>query len=327
MSKSATAATPAQEPAEQPATDKTQTPAPTATDEPIPSPSTLVDQFRAKAHAWLNRAQSDVDYALADGAAIEGSTFGAMIERTAFYAFAGEHRFDTKPKRIPRRADGKMKIAAARDESGREIDFEKQARAGRGWKLLDLVGKVSPQARATLVAYHGILGAKFAQDPTDNGSGGVGNRDVAVYPLTATGAKWIPALREQSRKGGAAHLANYMRDEELLANQYMAAKRKRDDIRMRKLSMCGIEARAMIAEAHEVLEGARMYLEDSAHRIRRTNVATYRGRDTLPTPTQMGTRVLMRSATGTVMHGPFTAIDASEWNDVGRRECLVQVVL
>jgi hypothetical protein len=289
-----------------------------------PSPAPSAEQFRAKAHSWLNRASSDVEFCLGSGAAIiERSTFGAMLERSQLYAFAGTGNSDDKPVPIPKRKDGQAKIKHTHEEPGYDIDFATLARIGRGNKLLDLVGSQSKLLRAVLVAYHGECGARWGRAEEKNNSGGVGNRDLSVYPLTAMGAKWIGALRSKFPLSGA------LRADEVLANEYVMGKRSsRDDLRMHRLSRCAIEARALIAEAHEVLEAAAQYQHNNARKIRAANVKAdrVRARPLVDAKPQHGSRVLMRSSTGTVMHGPFPGIDMAAWNDVGQRGCLVEVV-
>jgi hypothetical protein len=315
MSKSATEATPAQEPAAQPAADTTTTPAPSAA------------EFRAKSHATLNGtrtlslAQSDLEFALGAGAAIvERSTLGAMLERSQLYAFAGKHRKDPAPVPIPRRSDGQMVIKRTHDEPSVDVDLLTLARIGRGHKLLDLVWRVSPLARKVLVAYHGERGARWGREMRDDNSGGAGNRDLAIYPLTEMGVKWVAALRSKFPLSGA------LMADEVLANEYAMAKRKRDDIRTHRLSRCAIEARALIGYAHEILESAASFQIDSARRIRRANVAAGRGRETVPRQQRPGSRVILRTAGGAVMHGPFRDVDLSTWQDVEQRGCQAEVV-
>lgn len=202
-------------------------------------------------------AQADVEFALGKGySQIDHSTFGIMLERAMLYG----HDSDGRP--IPRATGESMKIKSQREEPSYDPDERTLERIGNGTTLLDLVGSQSRLLRATLIAFHGERGARFGRPMRDDNAGGVGNRDVAVYPLTTMGAKWIEALRSKFPLSGE------LRADEVLANEYVMGQRKRDDMRAHRLSRCAVEARALISEATEVLAAAAEYRSEAARRVR-----------------------------------------------------------
>lgn len=210
----------------------------------------------------LARACADIEFALGSGGAkIERSTFGAMLERWALYS----HDSDGRP--IPPATDHHMKVTRHHEEPGYDLDFGTLARIGRGLKLLDAVGAQSPLLRAALEAFHGERGARWGREAKADNSGGMGDRDVSVYPLTEMGRKWVRELRKRFPLSGA------LRADEVLANEVATQKRSpNDDMRRQRLRHCAVQARGLIAEAHSVLEATAWEQTQTARAIRRASV-------------------------------------------------------
>jgi hypothetical protein len=269
----------------------------------------------------LARAQADLEYALGQGGAlIERSTFGSMLERVLLYAC------DEHGKPIPPPPDDAIRIKHHHGEPGYDLDFSTLARIGRAHRLLDAVGsgQNGRLLRAVLEAYHGDRGARWARPFKADLSGGVGDRDVAIYPLTEMGRRWVRELRKRYPLSGA------LRADEVLANEFSLLKTgPNDDMRRMRLRHCAVQARGLLEEASRVLEVAAIEADTTRRQIRAATLAAERGQtkaaNDILESIRGGSRVIVRTATGRVLHGPFEALSAEAWNDV-HRGCLLEVV-
>ena len=208
----------------------------------------------------MSRAQADLEFFLgAGGARIERSTFGALLERVAIMAVDSEGRAHRRPR------GETMKVQHTPGEPGYDLDFSTIARLGRALRLLDAVGARSRILRRALEAYHGDRGVRWGREPDRENASGVGDRSVAVWPLTAYGRDWIAALREVSPLSGE------LQDDEVLANELVAYRRDRgkDEKRAMRVRLCREEARVLIEAAHEALEVAAAEHDATKKAIRR----------------------------------------------------------
>jgi DNA-binding PadR family transcriptional regulator len=265
----------------------------------------------------LLRAQSDVEFLLGQGGSlIERSTFGSMLERVSLYAT------DENGKAIPPPPDDAIRIKHHHEEPGYDLDFETMRRLGRASSYLDAVGSQSRLLRATLEAYHGDRGARWARPYLQDNSGGVGDRDVAIYPLTEMGRKWVRELRKRYPLSGA------LQPDEVLAHEFARHKQTpTDDMRKARLRHCAVQARALLEEASRVLElvALEKARERSAIKAASKVLEALWERPLVTQTSQVGTLVLVRTSSGHALHGPYPGLDVAAWNDVGRG-CAVEVV-
>lgn len=225
----------------------------------------------------LSRAQRDIEFLLGHGGSmIERSTFGSMIETAEFYAYAKENRLDDRetPKRIPQRNTDCMAIKHQKGEPGYDLDFHTMERLGRANRLLDAVGRITVDDvpvgrlyRRALEAYHGDRGERWGRPEKNSNSGGVGDRFVALYPLTRTGAGWVMALRAKFPLSGE------LRADEILANEYAAQRTSANEQRRVRLLHCAEQAKALLLSSHEALTAASMVADRTAMEIRRASLA------------------------------------------------------
>lgn len=149
-----------------------------------------------------------------------------------------------------------------------EVDDATLVRFARVSRRMRIIETQAPTLHATLVAYHGNTGSRWALEAPPSG------RLVAVYPLTTTGAKWVEALiaREQSDrtehdaamgKWRAARAAGRnapmpaspppmldLRPDERLANEAALQRTRATDIRRARLVRVEREATELVGRAH-----------------------------------------------------------------------------
>lgn len=226
-------------------------------------------EFRAKSAlrlgspvALLSRAQSDIEFLLGvGGSRIERSTFGAMLEQAELYAF------DDAGRPLPKRNAECMVIKHQKGEPGYDLDFAVLAKLGRANRYLDAVGREKRVLREVLEAYHGDRGERWGRPYKQDNSGGVGDRFVALYPITVMGKKWLGALRSKFPISGE------LRADEVLANEYAAQRSTpSDDMRRHRLFACAEQSRLLLAAAHAALQVAAVSADTTAREIRRTSL-------------------------------------------------------
>jgi hypothetical protein len=234
-----------------------------ANDTPTPPPTAA--EFRRKSHAWLNRAQGDVEFLLGiGGTRVERSTFGAMLEQAELYSFARDSHGVVRP--VPPKTSDCVPVKHQRQEPGYDLDFETMGKLGRANRLLDAVGRRAPILRYALEAYHGDRGERWGRPYKEDNSGGIDDRAVSLYPLTPMGRKWVTALRAKYPISGE------LRADEVLAQEVAMHRRAPiDDMRRQRLSRCAQQARALLEEAHAALAEAAQEQADTARCIRRAS--------------------------------------------------------
>lgn len=185
----------------------------------------------------LRRAIDDLEWGLGPGIArIQKSTCGIMLERAKLYAYAAEHRLDTKPKRVPPRNSDCIPIKRESSEPSYEIDGVVLERLSRALRIMDAVGRISPESAMALSLLYGDSGYRW-------GSSSLANREIAVWPLTPSGRALASIVRSQFST----------RADELLANEVALQKRQPNDIRRKKLERIERETSDMVERAHAVL--------------------------------------------------------------------------
>lgn len=187
------------------------------------------------------------------------STSASMFERAERLGVDSEGRRLEAPDAgwnwQPDGSTAQLELWETREPGGYELDHVSLVRFALASRRLLAVERASPRAGATLEAYHGERGSRWAvysQERQDPESGrriiGTGPGSIAaLYALTAEGQKLIGAERAKAKTTG-----EHLTDDEVLANAFAVQAAQPNAVRRARLEKVRDAAEALLRGAWAV---------------------------------------------------------------------------